>query len=257
MKLLNHTNILYLLFLVFIIVYLKKKQKNEGFDTEEIPKKVFQTWKTTDMPTKMKQNRERMIKLNPDFEYVLMDDEQCRSFIRENYDKKTLNAYDSLIPGAYKADLWRYCVLYTYGGIYLDIKLRPADDFKLAELIQSEHFVLDRQEYFKPGTIGLYNACMVVKKGNKCMKRCIERVVDNVEKKYYGYNDLYPTGPGLLGEVYTSLYDGKSIIDMNYIGNENIIKNGNLIIHSYPEYREEAPSSGKYGLFWKTKNVYQ
>ena len=33
-----------------------------------------------------------------------------------------LNAYDSLIPGAYKADLFRYLVLYREGGVYLDCK---------------------------------------------------------------------------------------------------------------------------------------
>jgi mannosyltransferase OCH1-like enzyme len=113
--------------------------------------------------------------MNPDFDFVLMDDEQCRDFIRDNFDKKTLEAYDSLVPGAYKADLWRYCILYKYGGIYLDIKLRSADDFKLNELTKKEHFVKDRQEYFKPDSIGLYNACMVTKKGNECMKQCIKK----------------------------------------------------------------------------------
>lgn len=255
------THILYLFLFIFIVIYIfmlcKKWNNKEGFDNEEIPRKVFQTWKSLDMPPKMKENRDKMIKLNPDFQFILMDDNQCRNFIKDNFDSKTLNAYDSLIPGAYKADLWRYCVLYKYGGIYLDIKLRSVDDFKLDNLLYSEHFVQDRQEYFKPGTLGLYNACMIQKKGSECMKRCIEKVVENVETNYYGYNDLYPTGPGLLGMVYSTTYPDNSIVDLIYIGQENITQNGKVVIHSYPEYREEAPSSGKYGQLWRAKNIYK
>ena len=32
-----------------------------------------------------------------------------------------LNCYQELIPGAYKSDLARLCLIYVYGGIYLDI----------------------------------------------------------------------------------------------------------------------------------------
>lgn len=31
-----------------------------------------------------------------------------------------LRAYDKLIPGAYKADVWRYGVVWSSGGCYMD-----------------------------------------------------------------------------------------------------------------------------------------
>lgn len=37
-----------------------------------------------------------------------------------------LKCYDKLIPNAYKADLWRYSVVYTYGGCYIDIGFMAA-----------------------------------------------------------------------------------------------------------------------------------
>ena len=61
------------------------------------------------------------IKLNPDFKIKYYSDKGSREFIKNNYSKDIINAYDSLIPGAYKADLFRYCVLYKYGGIYSDL----------------------------------------------------------------------------------------------------------------------------------------
>jgi hypothetical protein len=55
--------------------------------------------------------------------HYLFNDADCRAFIINEYPPDVLTAYDRLIPTAFKADLWRYCVLYKYGGVYLDIKL--------------------------------------------------------------------------------------------------------------------------------------
>ena len=55
--------------------------------------------------------------------HYLFHDAECRDFIAREYPPDVLMAYDCLIPTAFKADLWRYCVLYKYGGVYLDAKL--------------------------------------------------------------------------------------------------------------------------------------
>jgi len=55
--------------------------------------------------------------------HYLFHDAECRDFIAQEYPPDVLMAYDRLIPTAFKADLWRYCVLYKYGGVYLDAKL--------------------------------------------------------------------------------------------------------------------------------------
>ena len=55
--------------------------------------------------------------------HYLFHDAECRDFIAREYPPDVLMAYDRLIPTAFKADLWRYCVLYKYGGVYLDAKL--------------------------------------------------------------------------------------------------------------------------------------
>ena len=53
--------------------------------------------------------------------YEYYNDEDCREFIETYFENKVLKAYDSLIPTAYKADLFRYCILYVKGGIYGDL----------------------------------------------------------------------------------------------------------------------------------------
>ena len=63
-----------------------------------IPLTIYQTWYTKDLPPKMHENVELLKKQNPEFEHFLYDDNDCRKFIKENFDKDVLNAYDSLIP---------------------------------------------------------------------------------------------------------------------------------------------------------------
>jgi mannosyltransferase OCH1-like enzyme len=87
-----------------------------------IPKKIFQTYKTNQVSSGMYDAVNTWIDKNPDWEYHFFDKDDRRNFIKENFPKKVLDAYDTLLPGAYKADLWRYCVLYIHGGVYVDIK---------------------------------------------------------------------------------------------------------------------------------------
>ena len=51
---------------------------------------------------------------------VYFNDQDCLSFIIK-VGGKYLQAYQSLIPNAYKADLWRYIILYHKGSFYGDL----------------------------------------------------------------------------------------------------------------------------------------
>ena len=62
--------------------------------------------------------------MSPGYQISLFDDYDCREFIKNNFDKTILYCYDMLLPGAYRADFWRYCVLYKNGGIYVDAGLK-------------------------------------------------------------------------------------------------------------------------------------
>ena len=159
-----------------------------------IPKQVFLTWKTTDLPEKMAISVEKLKRDNPELEYHFYDDKDQRNFIEKNFDDDVLKTYDALVPGAYKADLWRYCALYKFGGIYLDIKYHTVNGFKLVTMTDKEYFVRD----IAVSGSGIYNAFIVVKPGNQKMINCINDIVKNVKNKYYGNSSLDPTGPMLL-----------------------------------------------------------
>lgn len=203
-----------------------------------IPLKVYQTWHTKDLPPIMKENRDKLIKQNPEFEFELYDDYDCRKFIEDNFDRDVLYAFDSVIPGAYKADLWRYCILYKYGGIYLDIAFECLHNFKLIYLTDDEYFVRDRDvDNYK----GIYNALLICKSKNPILLDAINHIVENVKTKYYGINPLWPTGPALLYQSYSKFYNDIDNLILLFNGDGNgITYNNNIyILDKYKEYRDE------------------
>lgn len=274
------------------IVYDRDYDIEEKMKSAIIPFNIFQTWCDKKLPPKMKEYVERLKAENPEFTHHLYDDEDCRNFIKTNFDSDVLEAYDTLIPGAYKADLWRYCVLYKYGGIYLDIKFKSENGFKLIELTDKEYFVLERPYFdnishseelkiinnpnyykniynridsvvWKNKEIGLYNAVMSCKQNSPILLECINQIVSNVKNKYYGHNPLYPTGPGLLGEKYFK-HDYSKIKNIglfNSFEGTTIFNKKRIIMSHYPEYRKEQQMYGKktpyYHYAWHNKKIYK
>jgi len=226
----------------------------------QIPLKIYQTWKTKELPEKMRENVERMKTKNPEFEYNLFDDDDCAEFIRTHFEEDVYTAYNKLIPGAFKADLWRYCVLYINGGIYLDIKYSNVGDFNLIQLTDDEYFVVDIEE----SGSGIYNAFMICKPGNKILKEAIRRVVENVKKEYYGDSVFLPTGPLLLKSCFneSDLEKAKKngIGLCRYNENTSICLNGKPILTTYDEYyKKEARENGQphYLQLWNNKQIYK
>jgi mannosyltransferase OCH1-like enzyme len=221
-----------------------------------IPLNIYQTWHTKDVPEKMSNTINLIKSLNPRFNYQLFDDNDCREFIKNNFENDVLYAFDSLIPGAYKADLWRYCILYKNGGIYLDIKYKPLNNFRFITLTEKEHWVLDADNF------AIYNALMVCKPGNEILLKAINRIVENVKNKFYGSSSLEPTGPLLLSSFFTQ--NDKNHFDMRhsfYSSHENrfIHFNGFLIFKSYTDYLKEHSNNKiveHYHDLWMKKNIY-
>jgi len=242
-----------------ILEYLKPYNYLKNDYNPIMPLKIFQTWYTKNLPNKMNERVELLKKNNPKFEYFLFDDNDCLNFIKEHFDKDVVFAYENLIPGAYKADLWRCCILYIYGGIYLDIKLLCINNFRLIELTEKNHFVKDRLP-----PISIYNALMACEKGHPFLLMAIKQIVENVKNKYYGNSPLCPTGPNMLGNL---ILNNKLIINTDLIhyikGGYIIYKNRFIISTEYPEYHTERLelhnklNTKRYDVLWFEKAIYK
>jgi len=221
-----------------------------------IPLHLYTCWHTKDLPPLMKENYHYLVDSNPKITFHLYDENDCREFIKNNFEADVLDAYDSLIPCSFKSDLWRYCVLYINGGIYMDIKYRCINGFKFIDLTEKEYFVRD---YNVNDT---YTALIVSLPGNEILQKCIRQIVDNVQNKYYGNGPLDPTGPGLLGKYFTQEERDTMELYHSFVESNNnycIIKGDIIILSFYDDYREEQSRFQKmkhYSELWNEINIY-
>jgi len=210
--------------------YNSKRVKEKNI----IPLHVYQTFKTLELPQVIKEARDILIKQNPEFDFHLYDDNMCREFIKNNFNEDTLFAFDNLIPGAYKADLWRYCVLYINGGIYIDIKfiIDSKSPIKFIDLINEEYLV--RDIIIKPNSLEceefIYQAFIVSKPKNEILKKCIEKIVFNVRNRVYTWSTLGVTGPKLIKDI---VYENIDICNYNLYCLRNNRPSKNLVCHLY------------------------
>jgi mannosyltransferase OCH1-like enzyme len=246
-----------------IINNLKLTYPNKMYYNSIIPLKIFQTWHTKNLPPKISEAVNLIKTSNPRFEHHLYDDNDCREYIKENFPEDVLKAYNSLIPGAYKADLWRYCILYKEGGIYVDLAYCPYNGFKFINLTEKEHFVFDLPSD-NTGVNGIYNALMVCLPGNEKLLKAINQIVENVANKYYGNCFLEPTGPLLL-EKYFSKNEKMNLelkhewTDRSTHSNKVIKMKNYIILKSYNEYGQERDKYSikeHYGDLWKKNKIY-
>lgn len=111
---------------------IKETQVKNTINNDKIPLNLFQTWKTdkSGMPHHMLKNLTNTITKSNNYQYFLYDNNDCEKFLEEEFGSEMAYYFHNEKTGCLKADLWRLCILYVFGGIYLDIDielLEPLD----------------------------------------------------------------------------------------------------------------------------------
>jgi len=90
--------------------------------TRLIPRIVHQTWFEELDPEKYpNMSRLKQSFQHSGWQYHFYTDDEAGRFLAAHFPVQIKQAYDLLIPGAFKADLFRYCVLLIRGGVYADV----------------------------------------------------------------------------------------------------------------------------------------
>jgi mannosyltransferase OCH1-like enzyme len=228
---------------------------------QKIPKNLFQTFKTNNVPSGMYNAAMSWVNNHPEYSYQFFDDDDCRELINKHFGDDVLDAYNMLSIGAFKADLWRYCVLYVHGGVYVDL-----DTLSLANL----RGIIDADdEFITPfaGMVkgGVFNAVICSIPGHEFLKRAIEEATRLI---HLGTADhpLAMTGPLCLGrsinhilarDVNTEFLEGKYDINgysfkiLEKIKSPDSTKrcvayNGEVVLKcKYDGYEEELAGTGQ------------
>jgi mannosyltransferase OCH1-like enzyme len=172
-----------------------------------ISKKIYQTWFTKKLDSNILDIIDNMKQLNSSYDYELYDDDDMFYFIKENYGKEVISAYESLQIGAAKADLWRYLILYKNGGIYLDI------DSSIYSNLDNLINVNDKAIISRETNKNLFvQWCLMFDKNHPILEKTIKRCILNIRNKIS--NDiLYVTGPQVYSRSIREIYN-KFCIDV-------------------------------------------
>jgi mannosyltransferase OCH1-like enzyme len=141
--------------------------------------------------------------INPEYDYYFYDEADCVRFIKENY-PQYIKHYNTLVPGAYKADLFRLLVLQKEGGVYIDDK--TSCKIPLREIIQPEDELILVKDNL-PGQI--YQGVIFSTQGHFLLEKFIQRYIRNIESRYYGVDAYDIGGPKMFGRVLNT-YLGQS-----------------------------------------------
>ena len=87
-----------------------------------IPNTVFQTWITPSLGRSHRHALAQFRYRNADFTFRFFSDADADRFMAEAFgDDPIYEVYRSALFGPLKMDIWRYCMLYHFGGVYCDI----------------------------------------------------------------------------------------------------------------------------------------
>lgn len=237
-----------------------------------IPKIIHQTFETELTPPDMSKARDSWKVNNKEYEYCFYNNIDRINFIKKHFTKKVLQAYHLIIPGSFKADLFRFCVLYIKGGVYVDcdmICLQP-----LSKLIDdSDKLIVVRDDpmakkWIATGFIATDPKHPVLW---EAINQSVENILAQQEMFYLDY-----TGPGMFGKTLNRVA-GRDPEEDFELGDQRIVgmkvkmllhdftntkfkHNGTDILHvEYPTYREEMKSidNHPYYHYIQTKNVFK
>lgn len=251
-----------------IIIKKSKLDINTEIETiQKIPKIIIQTGLNNKFKNILHFNSIiSFIEMNPEYTYIYYNDIDGRKFLQQYFYDEINNAYNMLVPGAFKADLLRYCLLHYYGGCYFDCKqiLRvPISKF----LGSTKTLVLCNDVIEN----ALLNAIIFSTKKNIIIEKTIKDCSYNIINKL-GKSPLDVTGPTFFYKSIKKYINKDNLILKNnrppndfhdfsndyYNNNITLINNDNLIIINrfYKGYYNKYLNTNHYGKLFEDGEIY-
>ena len=177
----------------------------------EIPKIIFQTWKTYDVPDNWKYGQKTVKEKNKDWKYVLLSDEDNLRIVKK-YFPDFLPYFINFKYNIQRADAIRYMVLYLYGGVYLDLDYQALKPFGSIILENGKEVGL-----IKSGNVNcITNSFLCSHKGAKFWLQCIEEMKKPYKWWYLTkhFKIMFSTGPIMVNKVYNKNKDNVKILEI-------------------------------------------
>ena len=168
-----------------------------------IPRLLFTSHRTprAELPPKLRENVDAWRRLNPSFAFRYFDDAAQSKFMRETCAvPRCLEAYDVLVSGAGKADLFRIAYLYYVGGWWVDADLKPGPIAENCDLAYPEKLLLVAERH------GMPRFMILAGNGHPLLAKTLATQISNVFRNHgrspeNRRNTLFVTGPSTLART--------------------------------------------------------
>jgi Glycosyltransferase sugar-binding region containing DXD motif len=151
------------------------------------------------LPPLVVENIDILGALYPSARYRLWDGQSLREMIASNFEREVLQAFETLVPYSFKSDLARYCLLYLYGGLYVDLGMRCLNPLRPPPGVGLASF--KDYDLLSPSWVAVAGGITWATPRRNEFRIAIDYVLENCRNKYYGSNPLYPTGPVVFGRA--------------------------------------------------------
>lgn len=218
---------------------------------------------------------QKWVDINPGYQIIWFNNK--RVSVMKEFGPTIMDAYQKLKPIAFKTDLWRLCVLYKYGGIYVDAYAVPyismnrvIDNSRLKE---KDKFisVLDC-----PQSGGyIHNGFIIVTPRHPFIMQCIQDIIHNVKTLNYTNHVLGVTGPKCLELSIRKVIQSQKKFTVGYNkfnfsfyllrfiwGPSQYIKDKDVIVLSkkynifHYIYNKVIRKKSSYSYMWKNNDIY-
>jgi len=185
------------------------------------------------------------------------NDQNAQKFILENFDEKVLKAYLTVKAGAFKKDLFSYCLMYKLGGWFFDWKFKIFPEFRnYLEMLESHDIVfMDSQKSNERKEI--WNAMFYSKPNLIFWKDTIDEIVDLLLKNNYSHTLINPQLIYRMYHKYKSEYKYYNLktVEVNYYGDGYI--NDTKIFQSKVTGKNWVELNGNcYNALWSNRKLY-
>ena len=248
--------------------FIPRTDTSNGDIINNVPLKIFLTWETKKLPINMYNNIILLQKMNPEFDIYLYDNQDRINFIKDNFNQDVLDAYNTLRLGSYKADLWRYCIIHKYGGVYIDIKYHTY--IPLINLIKDSEFIFANTNsgLCKDSYDGkeIQSTFFVSSPNNQILMNSIDEIVLNCKNKDYRKSRLDITGPCVLtrniNNIHGKDFDKNIKLRYQWRPTDNVVSiylrdTDILFASSYIEYRKDQKSYFKLNKMDDYRDAYK
>lgn len=157
-----------------------------------IPKTIWQTYKEPheSLAPYMKDAIQTWKDLNPEYDWKYMDDIEAAEFIKSEYGQEWHDIFISLPVGVMRGDLWRYMIIYKYGGVYADLDTECLEPISIWMLEDKDFIVCpETSSHFCQWTFA-------ATAGHPILKSVLDLIKERLLKPEYGSPHFVHTHTG-------------------------------------------------------------